>query len=63
MCSDSQSRSKIPANLLVYVLKYCKNVKIISKYDNSRHFKKAPKKVMFDEMLLLLSVCFDKYIC
>ena len=30
---------------------------------NSRRFKKAPKKVMFDEMSLLLSICFDKYIC
>ena len=66
MWSDGQSRSEIPANLVVYVLKIVKIKKLCLKMitpGNSRHFKAAPKKVMFDEMSLLLSVCFDKYFC
>ena len=59
MWSDSQSRSEIPANLVVYVcIKDCKNVKIMSKND----FQIAPKTVIFDEMSLLLRVYFDKVV-
>ena len=43
MCSDSQSLSTIPSNLLVLCIKVCKNVKNISKNDNFRR-RRAFKK-------------------
>ena len=54
MCSDSKSHNEIPSNLLVYILnKDCKNVKIMSKNDNSSQLRAFPVSSNFDEMWFL----------